>query len=147
MWDRYSRQMLFAGMGREGQEKLAASRVLLVGCGALGTVLGRWYARVSGSCGSSIAIRQAEQLAAQILFVERDVTEDRPRPSAAAERLSGSTRRQSQAIVADALAMSAFAMACFALDGGQLRDAFLINDVAVNTIPWVMARASLDQER
>jgi adenylyltransferase/sulfurtransferase len=36
MNERYSRQILFREIGREGQEKLLASRVLIVGCGALG---------------------------------------------------------------------------------------------------------------
>jgi adenylyltransferase/sulfurtransferase len=37
--ERYSRQVRFAGLGEEGQRRLMASRVTLVGCGALGTVL------------------------------------------------------------------------------------------------------------
>jgi adenylyltransferase/sulfurtransferase len=35
--DRYSRQILFSGIGVEGQRKLLAARALIVGCGALGT--------------------------------------------------------------------------------------------------------------
>jgi len=35
-FDRYSRQTLFSGIGSTGQEKLAGSRVALIGCGALG---------------------------------------------------------------------------------------------------------------
>jgi molybdopterin/thiamine biosynthesis adenylyltransferase len=36
MNERYSRQILFAGIGKDGQGKLLNSRVLIVGCGALG---------------------------------------------------------------------------------------------------------------
>ena len=36
MNERYSRQILFAEIGREGQQKLLDARVLIVGCGALG---------------------------------------------------------------------------------------------------------------
>src|ERR1700746_3454433 len=36
--ERYSRQILFSGIGEEGQEKLLASSAVLIGCGALGTV-------------------------------------------------------------------------------------------------------------
>ncbi len=55
---RYSRQVLFAPIGEEGQRRLGASRVLLVGCGALGTHLADTLVRagVGFSCVSSIAI-------------------------------------------------------------------------------------------
>ena len=43
--ERYSRQMRFAPLGEEGQRRLLASRVLLVGCGALGTVLAETLTR------------------------------------------------------------------------------------------------------
>ena len=35
MDDRYSRQILFSGIGEEGQRRLRAAHVLIVGCGAL----------------------------------------------------------------------------------------------------------------
>ena len=34
--ERYSRQVLFRGIGAEGQKKLAQARVVVVGCGATG---------------------------------------------------------------------------------------------------------------
>ncbi|MGA2743715.1 MAG: ThiF family adenylyltransferase, partial [Candidatus Sulfotelmatobacter sp.] len=37
--ERYSRQILFPGIGVEGQRKLAAGRVAIVGCGATGSAL------------------------------------------------------------------------------------------------------------
>src|SRR5437870_5381875 len=37
--ERYSRQVRFPGIGQDGQRKLLDSKVTLVGCGALGTVL------------------------------------------------------------------------------------------------------------
>ena len=37
--ERYSRQLLFPGIGPEGQRKLAASSIAIVGCGATGSVL------------------------------------------------------------------------------------------------------------
>ena len=42
---RYSRQELFAGTGREGQERSRRARVLVVGIGALGGALGEVMAR------------------------------------------------------------------------------------------------------
>ena len=43
--DRYSRQVLFAGLGKAGQERLLGSRVTVVGCGALGTSICNLLAR------------------------------------------------------------------------------------------------------
>ena len=43
--ERYSRQVLFPGIGREGQSRLAAARVALVGCGATGSALASLLAR------------------------------------------------------------------------------------------------------
>ncbi len=39
MIDRYSRQTLFPEIGAEGQKKLGNSSVVIVGCGALGTII------------------------------------------------------------------------------------------------------------
>ncbi|MFN6201120.1 MAG: ThiF family adenylyltransferase, partial [Acidobacteriota bacterium] len=36
--DRYSRQLLFSGIGQEGQQALARSTVTIIGCGALGAM-------------------------------------------------------------------------------------------------------------
>jgi len=35
--ERYSRQILFSGIGETGQEALLAARAAIVGCGALGS--------------------------------------------------------------------------------------------------------------
>ena len=35
--DRYSRQVLFRGIGTEGQRRLTASRIVIAGCGATGS--------------------------------------------------------------------------------------------------------------
>ncbi len=43
--ERYSRQILFSDIGAEGQAKLLASRVLIVGCGALGAAQTEMLAR------------------------------------------------------------------------------------------------------
>ena len=39
MIDRYSRQTLFPGIGEEGQQKLGSSCVVIIGCGAFGTII------------------------------------------------------------------------------------------------------------
>ncbi len=43
--ERYDRQMRLPGFGPAGQERLAAARVAIVGCGATGSVLASWLAR------------------------------------------------------------------------------------------------------
>ena len=45
MDDRYSRQILFGGIGDEGQRRLLAARILIVGCGALGSAHSETLAR------------------------------------------------------------------------------------------------------
>ena len=45
MNERYSRQILFNEIGKAGQEKLLNSRILLVGCGALGASHAEMLAR------------------------------------------------------------------------------------------------------
>jgi adenylyltransferase/sulfurtransferase len=43
--DRYSRQVLFTGIGEAGQERLRQSRALIIGCGALGSAQAESLAR------------------------------------------------------------------------------------------------------
>ena len=45
MLDRYSRQILFRAIGEDGQKKIAAARVGIVGCGATGSALAGLLAR------------------------------------------------------------------------------------------------------
>ena len=42
---RYSRQVLFPEIGEEGQRHIQDASVLIVGCGALGTVSANYLAR------------------------------------------------------------------------------------------------------
>ena len=45
MNERYSRQILFSGIGKEGQLQLLKSRALIIGCGALGSAQAESLAR------------------------------------------------------------------------------------------------------
>jgi adenylyltransferase/sulfurtransferase len=87
--DRYSRQILFAGIGREGQSRLARSRVLIIGCGALGTAQAESLAR-AGVGTLRIVDRdfiEFSNLQRQTMFTERDATERLPKVVAAANHL------------------------------------------------------------
>lgn len=89
MNERYSRQVLFAGIGREGQERLLASRVLLVGCGALGASHAEMLAR-AGVGTLRVVDRdfvEYTNLQRQTLFSEDDASSRIPKAIAAKNRI------------------------------------------------------------
>ena len=72
--ERYSRQVLFQGIGAEGQRRLAKARVAIVGCGATGSHLVSLLAR-AGVGTLRIIDRdyvEASNLQRQMLFDEAD---------------------------------------------------------------------------
>ena len=87
--DRYSRQRILPQIGAEGQERLGVARVLLVGCGALGSVVAETLVR--GGVGFLRLVDrdlvELSNLQRQFLFEERDAIERIPKSVAAAERL------------------------------------------------------------
>ncbi len=86
---RYHRQMLFDEIGESGQRKLLSSRVLLVGCGALGSVLANTLVR-AGVGYIRICDRdyiERDNLQRQILFDEDDIVANLPKAEAAARKL------------------------------------------------------------
>src|SRR5687767_16039722 len=89
MIERYSRQILFSGIGAEGQQKILHSRVLIVGCGALGSAQAESLAR-AGVGKLRIADRdfvEASNLQRQTMFTERDAAERIPKAIAAANHI------------------------------------------------------------
>jgi adenylyltransferase/sulfurtransferase len=87
--DRYSRQTLFSGIGTEGQSRLAQSRILIVGCGALGTAQAESLAR-AGVGTLRIVDRdfiEFSNLQRQTMFTESDAAERLPKVVAAANHL------------------------------------------------------------
>lgn len=87
--DRYSRQLLFAPIGRAGQERLKAASVAIIGCGALGSSLANNLGR-AGIGRLVIADRdfiELNNLQRQILFDEDDIARRLPKAVAAAGRL------------------------------------------------------------
>jgi len=88
--DRYSRQILFNGIGREGQRRLLNSRLLIVGCGALGSAQAESLAR-AGVGKLRIADRdfvEASNLQRQTMFTESDAAEHLPKTIACANHIS-----------------------------------------------------------
>ncbi|MDQ3180559.1 MAG: ThiF family adenylyltransferase, partial [Acidobacteriota bacterium] len=81
MNERYSRQILFREIGKDGQEKLLDSRVLLVGCGALGASHAEMLAR-AGVGHLRVVDRdfvEFTNLQRQTLFSEQDAKERLPK--------------------------------------------------------------------
>lgn len=87
--DRYSRQILFSGIGAEGQSRLGRSRGLIIGCGALGTAQAEALAR-AGIGTLRIVDRdfiEFSNLQRQSMFTESDANERLPKVIAAANHL------------------------------------------------------------
>jgi sulfur carrier protein ThiS adenylyltransferase len=90
MNDRYSRQILFPGIGKEGQEKISRKHVLIIGAGALGSGNAEILAR-AGVGKITIIDRdyvEASNLQRQQLYTEEDVVEKLPKAAAAKKRLT-----------------------------------------------------------
>jgi adenylyltransferase/sulfurtransferase len=87
--DRYSRQILFSGIGREGQDFLLRSRVLIMGCGALGSAQAESLAR-AGVGTLRIVDRdfvEFSNLQRQTMFTENDAGERLPKAVACANHI------------------------------------------------------------
>lgn len=87
--ERYSRQMLFAPIQESGQNKISNSSVLVVGAGALGTVISNHLVR-AGIGKLRLVDRDYVELSniqRQMLFDEDDVLEALPKAIAAKNKL------------------------------------------------------------
>jgi molybdopterin/thiamine biosynthesis adenylyltransferase len=143
--ERYSRQILLAQIGRSGQESLLRSRVALIGCGALGTVIADLLVR-AGVGHVRIVDRdyiELSNLQRQTLFDEEDIRRELPKAVAAAEKLGRvNSQVQVEAVVADVNPDNVEAIirdAQVVLDGTDNFEArLLINDACIKrNIPWV----------
>lgn len=147
--DRYSRQILFEGIGRKGQDLLRESRILVVGCGALGSSHAEMLARAG--CGFLRIIDrdfvEYSNLQRQTLFAESDADARLPKAVAAKQRLADvNSEVEVEAIVADlnfSNAEEIIADVDLAIDGSdnfQVR--YLVNDVCVKLgKPWIYGAA------
>ena len=142
--NRYQRQELLPQIGKAGQERLAAGRVLLVGCGALGCTIAEQLVR-AGVKDLRIVDRDVVEwtnLHRQVLFDEAHARDGTPKAVAAGERL---WHINSSAVVATNVADFHSGNINYAvgvdviLDGTDNVDTrYLINDFSVKYgIPWV----------
>src|SRR5919199_6803109 len=147
--ERYSRQVLFPGIGEAGQARLAGARALLVGCGALGTVLANVLVR-AGVGRLTVVDRdyvERSNLQRQVLFDEDDLASDLPKAVAAAAKLCRINPEVAvEPVVADLNATNVetlLAGADLAMDGTDNFEArYLLNDACVkHGVPWVYAAA------
>jgi adenylyltransferase/sulfurtransferase len=147
--DRYSRQVLFPGIGAEGQQKLAASRVAIVGCGATGSSLASLLAR-AGVGSLRIVDRdyvEPSNLQRQSLFDEADARESLPKAIAAAGKIASfNSHILVEPQVADATPANIEELLSgmdLVLDGtDNFETRYLINDFAVkNSLPWIYTAA------
>jgi adenylyltransferase/sulfurtransferase len=147
MPNRYSRQIILEQIGESGQTLLGEKRVLVVGCGALGSVISDHLARAGVGYLRIIDrdIVDIENLQRQILYNEKDV--GRPKAQAAAEKLKiVNSEIEIEGLVKDLTPKSAEGIlegVDIVLDGtDNLQTRYLINDVCVkNGIPWIYGGA------
>ncbi|MEZ6139127.1 MAG: ThiF family adenylyltransferase [Zavarzinella sp.] len=147
--ERYSRQTRVPGIGKQGQENIAKSRVVICGCGALGTVLANHLVR-AGVGFVRIVDRdfvEISNLQRQVLFDEADVTGNMPKSVAAANKLRAvNSSITIEPIVADIDRTNILDLAKdvdMIMDGtDNFEVRYLINDTAVKLgIPWVFGGA------
>lgn len=143
--DRYSRQTLFAPIGPEGQRRIAASRVLIVGMGALGTVLSSHMVRAGVGTVRMVDRDYVEMsnLQRQMLYDEADAAQSLPKAEAAARKLGRiNSQVRLDPIVADVTPLNAESLLQnidLVLDGtDNLRTRLLLNDACFKRgIPFI----------
>src|SRR6185295_14104369 len=147
--ERYSRQILFPGIGERGQERLLGSHAVIAGCGALGSFQAAALAR-AGVGRITIVDRdyvESSNLHRQWLFEESDAADALPKAAAAARRIARiNSSIQARGVVADLTPSNAAELlggADLILDGtDNFETRYLINDFAVSRgVPWIYGAA------
>src|SRR5213592_913261 len=147
--ERYSRQILFGGIGSEGQTRLLYSRALIIGCGALGSAQAEALAR-AGVGTLRIVDRdfvEFSNLQRQTMFTESDAAERLPKASARANhngeinsdiktqpKIADANHSNIEALIADADVV---------LDGtDNFATRYLINDACIkHAVNWIYGAA------
>jgi len=143
--EKYSRQVLFAPIGAEGQEKLRRAQAVIVGCGALGTAQANALVR-AGLGRVRIVDRdyvEESNLQRQLLFDEADAAENLPKAVAAERHLKAiNSEVQVEGVVSDIdhrnveELVRGFEVILDGTDNFETR--YLLNDVSVKMgIPWI----------
>ena len=144
-FERYSRQIRFPPIGIEGQQQLSNSTALLVGCGALGSMIATTLCR-AGVGNLRIVDRdflEISNLQRQFMYAEKDVASGLPKSIVAKRRLQEINQHVSiEAHVEDVNSGNIKKLSegvGVIVDGtDNFETRFLINDVSVkHSIPWV----------
>ena len=147
--EKYSRQMLFAPLGEEGQRRLMSSRAVVIGCGALGSFHASALARAG--VGELVLIDrdyvEESNLQRQWLYDEADARDVLPKAIAAERKLRAvNSEIAVTGIVADVDATNVERLiqgADVILDGSDnFAVRYLVNEAAVkNSSPWIYGAA------
>ncbi len=147
--DRYSRQILFPGIGPAGQQRLASAHVAIVGVGATGAATASLLARAGVGTLTLIDrdFVEPSNLQRQVLFDEADALEALPKAEAARRKIalfnSTITVHARIADLVPANIEGLLAPAQLILDAtDNFETRYLINDYAVQqSKPWIYAAA------
>lgn len=145
MSERYARQVLFYGIGRQGQQMLMEKTAVLVGCGALGCTSANLLVRSGIKCLKIIDRDYIEEsnLQRQSLFDEEDIKKNLPKAIAAHKKLQkANSHIQIESAIVDLNPSNIETLlhnAHIVIDGtDNFETRFLINDYCVkNRIPWI----------
>jgi molybdopterin/thiamine biosynthesis adenylyltransferase len=147
--ERYSRQILFEGIGQEGQRRIRSARVVVVGCGALGSSQVEMLAR-AGVGRLRIADRdfvEESNLQRQTLFTERDARERMPKAVAARARvaeINSDVEVEAEVVDVNNSNVERLIEGCdLVLDGtDNFTTRYLVNDACVkHGVPWIYGAA------
>src|SRR6201994_3644129 len=147
--ERYSRQVLYPGIGAEGQRRLAEAHVALVGCGATGAAAAALLSRAGVGTLTLVDRDFVEEsnLQRQVLFDEADAREALPKAEAARRKIGQfNSHTEVRAHVADLVPSNIHALlgeASILLDAtDNFETRYLLNDYAVEQgRPWIYAAA------
>jgi adenylyltransferase/sulfurtransferase len=149
MDDRYSRQILFPGIGAEGQDRLGDARAVIIGCGALGSAQAEALAR-AGVGRLRIVDRdfvEASNLQRQTMFTESDANERLPKAVACVKRIAlinSEVETEAEVLDVNHSNIERLVSDCDVVVDGtdNFATRYLINDACVkNDVNWIYGAA------